>query len=272
MFCTNCGKALEAGDLFCGYCGARQEPAQATQENPAVEEPAAGNEGPAVGDAAQGTQEGPAAPVASTSGAGMGTVASGNAAAAPVPGKRSPVVPIVIAVLLVAGAGAGFMLWRNSGVSSSAPKSTVVRSTSVTAPAGLRVETGDGTEWGVHSVKQYYDSSDNLVRQENYGADGQLTLDSDGVAVYEYEYDSAGNMTRVATYGADGRLVADSDGVAVYEFEYDSAGNETRGTTYGADGRLTLNSNGWAIAELEYDSAGNVVEARAYDANGRRVY
>ena len=70
MFCNNCGKELEAGDVFCGYCGVRQEPAQAPQENPAV------------GDAAQGTQAGPAAQV---------------------PGKRSPIVPIVIAVLLVAG-------------------------------------------------------------------------------------------------------------------------------------------------------------------------
>ena len=194
MFCSNCGKELEAGDLFCGYCGARQEPA-------------AGNEGPAVGDAAQGTQAGPAAPVASTSDAGVGTVASGNAAAAPVPGKRSPVVPIVIAVLLVAGAGAGFMLWRNSGVSSSAPKSTVARSTSVTAPAGLRVETVDGKGWGVHSVKSYYDSAGNLTRTENYGVDGRLTLNSNGVAIYENEYDSAGNVVETRTYDVQGRRV-----------------------------------------------------------------
>ncbi|MBQ8384185.1 MAG: zinc-ribbon domain-containing protein [Spirochaetaceae bacterium] len=203
MFCSNCGKELEAGDLFCGYCGARQEPA-------------AGNEGPAVGDAAQGTQAGPAAPV---------------------PGKRSPVVPIVIAVLLVAGAGAGFMLWRNSGVSFSAPKSTVARSTSVTAPAGLRVVTGDGAEWGVHSMKWYYDSAGNIPRVEHYGADGRLTLNSNGVAIYESEYDRAGNMTRLENYGVDGRL--------------------------------TLNSYGWAILEIEYTS---VVKTRTYDVQGRRVY
>ena len=28
MFCSNCGKELEAGDLFCGYCGARLEQVQ----------------------------------------------------------------------------------------------------------------------------------------------------------------------------------------------------------------------------------------------------
>ena len=106
--------------------------------------------------------------------------------------------------------------------------------------AGLWVETVDGAEWGVHSVKLYYDSSGNVTRRENYGADGQLTLDSNGVAIAEAEYDDEGNATRRENYGVDGQLVAASYGVA--------------------------------IVEWEYDSAGNVVETRAYDAQGRRVY
>ena len=73
--------------------------------------------------------------------------------------------------------------------------------------AGLRVETGDGAEWGVHSVKLYYDSSDNVTRRENYGADGQLTLDSNGVAIIEWEYDSAGNVVETRLYDAQGRLI-----------------------------------------------------------------
>ena len=36
MFCTNCGKELEAGDVFCVYCGARLEPVQSTEESPAT--------------------------------------------------------------------------------------------------------------------------------------------------------------------------------------------------------------------------------------------
>ena len=206
MFCTNCGAPVVEGNAFCTECGRRVE--------------------------------NPAAPVASTAGAGVGTLASGNAAAA-LPGKRSPVVPIVIAVLLVAGAGAGFMLWRSSGMSSSAPKSTVARSTSVTAPAGLRVEAVDGKGWGVHSVKRYYDS--------------------------------AGNPTRLAYYGVDGRLTLSSDGIAISEAEFDSAGNVTRQECYGVDGRLTLHKNGYAIAEAEFDSAGNVTRQRRYDTQGRLV-
>lgn len=34
MFCTNCGKELESGDVFCVHCGARLEPVQPTQERP----------------------------------------------------------------------------------------------------------------------------------------------------------------------------------------------------------------------------------------------
>ena len=189
--------------------------------------------------------------------------------AAPVPGKRGPVVPIVIAVLLVAGAGAGFMLWRSSGMSSSAPKSTVARSTSVTAPAGLRVETVDGKGWGVHSVKRYYDSAGNPTRVECYGVDGRLTLSSDGWAIFEVEYDSAGNPTRLAYYGVDGRLTLSSDGIAISEAEFDSAGNIIREEVYGVDGRLTLHKNGYAIGEFEYDSAGNMTRGAYYGVDGR---
>lgn len=56
MFCSNCGKELETGDLFCVHCGARQEPA-------------AGNEGPAVEKVAQADP------------AGVVTPASGNTVA-----------------------------------------------------------------------------------------------------------------------------------------------------------------------------------------------
>ena len=34
MFCTNCGKELETGAVFCVHCGARLEPVQPTEERP----------------------------------------------------------------------------------------------------------------------------------------------------------------------------------------------------------------------------------------------
>ena len=49
MFCTNCGKELETGEVFCVHCGARQEPA-------------AGNEGPAVEKVAQADPAGVVTP------------------------------------------------------------------------------------------------------------------------------------------------------------------------------------------------------------------
>lgn len=53
MFCSSCGKELEAGDLFCGYCGARLEPVP----EPIVEEPAAENTIPVAEDPVQPTHE-----------------------------------------------------------------------------------------------------------------------------------------------------------------------------------------------------------------------
>ena len=256
MFCSNCGKELEAGDLFCGYCGVRQEPAQATQENPAVEEPAAGNEGPAVGDAAQGTQEGPAAPEAAAGKSLVGWVLAG----------------VVMVIVLIAALSNGTPPSRREPPISVRVSNTLQKDTTKEVEsdnAGLRVVTGAGAAWGVHSVKQYFDSAGNMIRHENYGADGHLKEGARGMAIFEYEYDSAGNLTREAYYGADGRLKEGARDMAIFEYEYDSAGNKIRQEHYGVDGRLKKDYYGGAIYEFEYDSAGNEVDFRAYDTQGR---
>ena len=41
------------------------------------------------------------------------------------------------------------------------------------ASAGLRVETVDGTAWGVHFVKWEYDSAGNVVETRAYDAQGR---------------------------------------------------------------------------------------------------
>ena len=48
MFCTNCGKELEAGDVFCVHCGARQETSTGN-EAPGVEAGATGHSGSPAG-------------------------------------------------------------------------------------------------------------------------------------------------------------------------------------------------------------------------------
>lgn len=122
---------------------------------------------------------------------------------------------------------------------------------------------------GVHASWHNFDSFGNSIWQECYGKDGQLILDSNGVAIYETEYDRHGNMTQQKCYGEDGQLTLDSDGVAVWKFEHDSYGNLLRLECYGVDGQLVLSNSDFAIREWEFDSAGNMIQSRLYDTNGR---
>ena len=159
MFCSNCGKELEAGDVFCGYCGVRQEPVP----EPIVEEPAAGNEGPAVGDAAQGTQANEeatssqgasAAPVAAAGKSLVGWVLAGVVMVIVLiaalsngtpPSRREPPISVRVSNTLQKDTTKEVKSDNTSNLkevpTTSTPKSTVVTttaasSTSVTPPPG----------------------------------------------------------------------------------------------------------------------------------------
>ena len=284
MFCTNCGKELEAGDVFCVHCGARQELVQSTQESSAT----------------------PVLPVSGSTTVSQDT--STTLGTRPAVARKSPVGWIVAVVLLVV-AGIVVLMYGNrteyyneltwGGVHENIPvlaqkvKSVGTYEAEYKLFKLSRIHWQQGSEklnweigsegnligyneentelcrkWGVHAIKRKYDSAGNATRIAFYGADGRLKEDINGFAIYEYEYDSAGNMTREAFYGADGRLKEDSAGLAIYEIEYDSAGNITREAGYGADGRLKEDSAGLAIIEREYDSAGNVTRVATYGADG----
>ena len=297
MFCSNCGKELEAGDLFCGYCGARQEPA-------------AGNTIPVAEEPVQPTQESPATPVLPVSGSTtVSQDTSTTLGTRPAVARKSPVGWIVAVVLLVV-AGIVVLMYGNrteyyndltwGGGRKNIPvlvqkvKSVGTYEAEYKLFKLSRIHWQQGSEklnweigsegnligyneentelcrkWGVHAIKRKYDSAGNATRIAFYGADGRLKEDINGFAIYEYEYDSAGNMTREAGYGADGRLKENSDGFAIFEWKHDSAGNRTRVATYGADGHLKEDSDGFAIYEYEHDSAGNRTRVATYGADGR---
>lgn len=288
MFCNNCGKELEAGDVFCVYCGARLELVQSTEERPVT-------------------------PVLLVSGSTtVSQDTSTTLGTRPAVARKSPVGWIVAVVLLVV-AGIVVLMYGNrteyyneltwGGGRKNIPvlvqkvKSVGTYEAEYKLFKLSRIHWQQGSEklnweigsegnligyneentelcrkWGVHAIKRKYDSAGNATRIACYGADGRLKEDSDGFAIYESEYDSAGNRTRVAIYGADGRLKEDSYGFAIFEYEHDSAGNRTREAGYGADGRLKGDDLGVAIYEREYDSAGNVVVTRCYDADYKILY
>lgn len=96
-------------------------------------------------------------------------------------------------------------------------------------------------------------------------------FDADGVKVYSCEYDQAGNMVREAEYGPDGEL----DWICVYVF--DAAGRMTEETVYTdgnvVEGRTTrsYNAEGQLAEVVEYGDDGSEIEYRtlyAYE-NGR---
>ena len=257
MFCNNCGKELEAGDVFCGYCGARLEPVQSTEEIPAT----------------------PVLPVSGSTTVSQDT--STTLGTRPAVARKSPVGWIVAVVLLVV-AGIVVLMYGNrteyyneltwEGGRKNIPVLAQKVKSVGTYEAEFKLFKLSRIHWQQGSEKLNWEigSEGNLI---GYNEENTELCRKEGVHAMKWEIDSAGNVTRKAGYGADGRLKEDSAGLAIYEFEYDNAGNVTRGATYGANGRLKGdNEFGYAIFEREYDSAGNVVATRFYDTDYKILY
>ncbi|MBO5123534.1 MAG: zinc ribbon domain-containing protein [Spirochaetaceae bacterium] len=265
MFCSNCGKELEAGDLFCGYCGARLEPVP----EPIVEEPAAENVTPVVEEPVQPTQERPAETSSYEE-------------------RKSPVGWIVagIAILVIflvfsfADTSPSYttstsqtrteyynqLLWtgKNSHIPQLAQKvnSTGTYKAEYEGNKLVRISWKQGNEsktWVINdagTLERSYQEGTEFCRERKVHAAAEI-------------YDGAGNLIKRSYYGTDGGLKETSSGFAIVEFKYDGVGNEIRREYYGRNRLLKANTDGVAAIEWDYNSAGKEIANRSYDVNGK---
>ena len=190
MFCNNCGKELEAGDVFCVYCGARLEPVQSTEESPAT----------------------PVLPVSGSTTVSQDT--STTLGTRPAVARKNPVGWIVAVVLLVV-AGIAVLMYGNrteyyndltwGGGRKNIPVLVQKVKSVGTYEAEYKLFKLSRIHWQHGSEKKNWEigSEGNLI---GYNEENTELCRKEGVHAMKWEYDSAGNITRGTTYGADGRL------------------------------------------------------------------
>ena len=164
--------------------------------------------------------------------------------------------------------------------------------TTKTAAYGYRIQDAP-----YEIIRYEYDSNNNLIREIYMDGEGNLDVDENGGAVYEYTYDAYNRPTLVRRLDAQGEP-EDTGGYASYEIQYDEKHRQSRLIYYGAggtgeedilyqdeyvydsrgnqilaqrcagDGSLLEGNEGYARVERSYDAAGNETETAYYDTRG----
>jgi YD repeat-containing protein len=117
--------------------------------------------------------------------------------------------------------------------------------------------------------RRKFDASDNVIREEFYGVQGEPVLNRDGYHRCDTERDRHGNPIAVAYLGLDGKPTLDRSGVALIRNEFDAAGNLVSQAYRDVDAHPTNAANGASRLSLQYDGRGKVVERRYQDHAGQ---
>ena len=126
----------------------------------------------------------------------------------------------------------------------------------------------EGTKTFPSETVRYFDSRNNLVREEYLGADGkyQYCDDPEAINIIEYSYDELGREILNRYLHAD----ASGSETCLYQFAYayDAYGNISQEDFLDGAGQLQNRSTGYASIVSEYDPAGNRIVMEYYDENG----
>lgn len=118
-----------------------------------------------------------------------------------------------------------------------------------------------------------YNNMGQLIRLENFDADGDPTPNADGVATVEYEFDDNCFLTKLAFFGKDGKP-CNSTGMYSYAvLTYDtSRGNRTSVSYFDINGNKTGGNDGIHRIEYLHDPVTNVnTETKFFNSSGALI-
>lgn len=132
---------------------------------------------------------------------------------------------------------------------------------------------GRGASPGVPHVRLEYDESGRVACMKSMDAAGRLCeLPGSRVAEQRLVYDAAGQLVRKENFGANGAPAEDAQGVARREYERDSAGRVVRTRFCNAAGAPAQpRFPGYAECRVRYDAQGRPLELAYLDAAGAPV-
>ena len=105
---------------------------------------------------------------------------------------------------------------------------------------------------------------------EQHDASGNLQMDQDLAAVYDYSFDHHNNITRVRLYD-ENRKYADHLNSANLFYEYDKRGNISKRQSLDNEGNPAMDANGVSFYEYQYDLRDNLTSVKRFNENNRPV-
>lgn len=118
--------------------------------------------------------------------------------------------------------------------------------------------------------KFYYDKEGRLVFQRNYGFDGELMYDMEGVAIYEYQHDSKDNVTEERYFDEEKYLYQPNQtGAALIKRKFNTK-SQLLEISFFIDNDVMI-EYGTATIKYEYKEDGNLAYEKHLDDKGNLV-
>jgi YD repeat-containing protein len=125
---------------------------------------------------------------------------------------------------------------------------------------------------GFAQVAYGYDVSGPVNEYRYLDLDGTTpAADRDSISRLTLAFDQQGNITKQLNWGTDGKLTRNQEGIAGYEAKYDSSGNQTLLDYLNVDGNLGPNNSGIARTRNCYDNRRRITEESYFDASDAPV-
>ena len=117
----------------------------------------------------------------------------------------------------------------------------------------------------IAGITYTYDDNGNETERTFFGLKGEPCLVSKTFYKGVFTYDEYGNLTSERYYDLDNNLTLNSDGVAGYDYIRDERGNMLENTPIGTNGKL---KQGKLIAKRKFDKFDHEIEFAVFDTNG----
>lgn len=120
---------------------------------------------------------------------------------------------------------------------------------------------------GVHKYKYYHGNNNQYLGYEYFNTQDSLT-EVDGVAKIEIKRDARGNALIQKFYDANRNLTVDENGVFIYNWKYDDYDRIIEESFYDLDGLPMLLDSAYHMTNFIRDKAGHVTHKSFYDVDG----
>lgn len=122
-----------------------------------------------------------------------------------------------------------------------------------------------------HKYTCVYNNRNQIIEKRYYGTDGNLTLNTNNIAVEKHEYNKKGERIKTSYFNKSQKPCCCEEGWAMSTKEYDEKGNVIRQLFYNENNKPTNPSVMVPEGVCKYDKWGNLIYIAAMDGYGKLI-